>query len=174
MLCELCNKHEATVHLTEIIKDIKSEVHLCDICTRDMGLNAKMSTFSLSVTEMMSLINSNSPIEQNEVFCHACGTSFSKYSRSGMLGCVECYISFSESLKGIIIGYHGSIRHIGKMPHHAVSINKSEKKDLTAGGFSIDSLKLHLEKLLDDENYEEAALIRDRIKKIHAGGVQGK
>jgi hypothetical protein len=45
-------RNEATVHLTEIIKNVKSEVHLCEACARGIGLNSKLSNFSLTVPDM--------------------------------------------------------------------------------------------------------------------------
>jgi len=30
MLCNICNKNQATVHLTEIVDNQMTELHLCD------------------------------------------------------------------------------------------------------------------------------------------------
>ena len=37
MLCNICHKNEATVHLTEIIDNQITELHLCEECARQKG-----------------------------------------------------------------------------------------------------------------------------------------
>ena len=34
MVCDVCGKKQATVHLTEIVDDSMSELHLCEECAR--------------------------------------------------------------------------------------------------------------------------------------------
>ena len=38
MLCQNCNKNEATVKYTEIINGEKREVMLCEECSRELGI----------------------------------------------------------------------------------------------------------------------------------------
>ena len=38
MLCQNCNKNEATVRYTEIINGEKREVMLCEECSRELGI----------------------------------------------------------------------------------------------------------------------------------------
>ena len=99
MECERCKKNEATIHLTEIIKDIKSEVHLCEACAREVGLNAKLSNFSLSMPEMLSFLDlTEIDSTAEDFYCKVCGYSYLEYNKTGKLGCPDCYISFKESL----------------------------------------------------------------------------
>ena len=57
MFCERCKQREATVHLTEIIRNEKTEIHLCDSCARDMGLSSHGGGFSLTVSDMLSFLD---------------------------------------------------------------------------------------------------------------------
>ena len=41
ILCQICKKNVATVQLTEIIKDKKREMHLCEQCAHRKGLPVK-------------------------------------------------------------------------------------------------------------------------------------
>ena len=34
MICDICGKKKATVHLTEIVDEQMSEMHLCEECAR--------------------------------------------------------------------------------------------------------------------------------------------
>ena len=41
MLCECCNKHEATIHEVVITSDKrKVERHLCEVCAREQGVSS--------------------------------------------------------------------------------------------------------------------------------------
>jgi protein arginine kinase activator len=170
MLCERCKNIEATIHLTEIIKDVKSEVHLCESCAREIGLNSKLSNFSLSIPEMLSFLDVS---EVDEVtagsVCKSCGLSFMDYSKENKLGCPDCYVHLEDSLKSVIAGYHGAIRHVGKQPSglagvaagtYARTVRTLPPKQ------SLDELKKQLNRAVYEERYEEAARLRDRINEL--------
>jgi len=97
MFCERCKKNEATIHLSEVVKNIKSEVHLCEQCARDVGLNTKISNFTLSLPEMLTFLNVDETSDSREHRrCHSCGSSFMDYRKNGKLGCPDCYNFLSE------------------------------------------------------------------------------
>lgn len=166
MMCERCRDVEATIHLTEIIKDVKSEIHLCESCARDIGLNAKLSNFSLSVPEMLSFLDINE-LEDDaaQAVCRTCGLTFLDYSRDGKLGCSDCYLYLKESLRTIIAGYHGTARHLGK---HPLSLEEIPVRSIETipdvPRETIDTLKARLQQAVIEERYEEAAVLRDRIR----------
>jgi protein arginine kinase activator len=169
MICERCKLAEATIHLTEIIKDVKSEVHLCENCARDIGLNSKLSNFSLSIPEMLSFLDVNEIDEYvYGSVCKSCGLTFVDYRREGKLGCADCYQYLEDSLNSIITGYHGATTHTGKHPnnpadpvvdHYGGMARISAKK-------SIAELKGLLKQAVVDERYEEAAVLRDKITEL--------
>ena len=168
MQCERCKSFEATIHLTEIIKDVKSEVHLCESCARGIGLNSRLSNFSLSIPELLSFLDLNEVEDSTDGgTCRSCGMTFMNFSREGKLGCPECYTYLIDSLKSVILGFHGATRHIGKHPNstragdrdaYAASVQAIGDKK------SLDELKRQLNKAVEDERYEEAAVIRDKIR----------
>ena len=173
MFCERCKNNEATIHLTEIIKDVKSEVHLCEGCARDIGLNSKLSNFSLSVPEMLSFLD----ITEVDEFvagtaCKNCGITYMDFSRDGKLGCPDCYRHLGDSLKSVIVGFHGSMKHVGKhpgnLPAHEDGTASLAVQTLHARK-SLDEIKKQLNKAVLEERYEEAAVLRDRINEIETG-----
>ena len=165
MLCERCKKEEATIHLTEIIKDIRSEVNLCESCAREVGLNSKLSKFSLSLPDMFSFLEANEltehEITSEQSTCKICGTSFSKYARYGKLGCSDCYKYLEDSMSKIIKGYHGDKKHAGKMPVKVPAGNAEIVPNPEIVAFDLSE---RLQKAVAEERYEEAALLRDEIK----------
>ena len=38
MMCDICAKKKATVHLTEIVDEQMSEMHLCEECAREKSV----------------------------------------------------------------------------------------------------------------------------------------
>jgi protein arginine kinase activator len=170
MFCERCKNIEATIHLTEIIKDVKSEVHLCENCAREIGLNSKLSNFSLSIPEMLSFL------DVNEVdgyatgsVCKSCGVSFMDYSRENKLGCPDCYQYLGESLASIIAGYHGATRHTGKHPNNPTGIAAetfTKAARVVNMRKSVEELKGMLSRAVFEERYEEAAALRDKIREM--------
>ena len=87
MICERCKKNEASIHLSEIIKDMKSEIHLCEACANEVGLNAKISNFSLSIPDMLTVLNADEITAHNDdKFCTNCGSEVAE----GMAFCTSC------------------------------------------------------------------------------------
>jgi protein arginine kinase activator len=167
MFCERCKNIEATIHLTEIIKDMKSEVHLCENCAREIGLNSKLSNFSLSIPEMLSFLDIHDVDEYVEgSVCRTCGLSFVDYKREGKLGCPDCYQYLGDSLKSVIAGYHGSEKHTGKHPSNPAGASPEafNRAARVYARKSLDELKVMLNRAVFEERYEEAAMLRDKIR----------
>ncbi|OHD70188.1 MAG: hypothetical protein A2W19_05215 [Spirochaetes bacterium RBG_16_49_21] len=168
MQCERCKNIEATIHLTEIIKDVKSEVHLCESCARDIGLNSKLSNFSLSIPEMLSFLDIDEVDDyESGTVCKSCGFTFADYTREGKLGCPDCYRYLGDQLKSVILGFHGATKHVGKYPNTMTVKNPGlSAKAVQAVNVkkTIEELKIELEKAIIGERYEEAAVLRDTIR----------
>jgi protein arginine kinase activator len=170
MLCERCKNIEATIHLTEIIKDVKSEVHLCESCAREIGLNSKLSNFSLSIPEMLSFLDVSEVDEYPAgSVCKSCGVSFMDYSKENKLGCPDCYSYLEDSLKSVIAGYHGAVRHVGKQPSGLTAVAAGtvpRPVRAVAAKKTVEELKKQLDRAVYEERYEEAAILRDRINEM--------
>ena len=75
------------------------------------------------------------------------------------MGCAQCYKTFNSELLPYLKRIHGSIKHSGKIPNRAPLIVKP-KED------SIESLRALLNSLVSEEKYEQAAVVRDKIRKL--------
>lgn len=170
MFCDRCKKNEATIHLSEVIKDMKSEVHLCENCSREVGLNTKISNFSISLPEMLTFLNVDEVADyKNGRCCPLCGSDFLYYKKDGRLGCPECYNNLADFLEPVLAGYYGDKRHMGKFPIHNDGTDFSKKAVIKNNNTSsgIADLQARLELAVSEERYEEAAVLRDRIKEIN-------
>jgi protein arginine kinase activator len=90
--------------------------------------------------------------------CSRCGMTFNKFKTGGRLGCDVCYISFAKEVEALLKNVQGSTRHEGKYPRRmgAGILNKRQVSELRA----------QLKKSVEDENYEEAARLRDEIRTL--------
>lgn len=163
MICERCGEREAAVHLTRIINGEKEEMHLCEKCAR------KTSKFNfddnLGFQSLLSGIlnqnfsSQNSPKLNNgqsqNLFCKNCGLSYQEFAEKGFFGCHECYQTFADKLNPLLKRIHGNTQHSGKQPESF--LQKSEME------FEIDELKEKMKQAVDEENFEKAAEIRDKI-----------
>ncbi len=159
MLCDICNKNQATVHLTEIIDDQMNELHLCEECARQKSAQME-SQFGLS--ELLGgMVEFEKPtkekIHEAEIFkCPDCGLTYADFKKIGRLGCSGCYVTFKKFLGPLLKRIHGSSYHAGKS---AFKVAKTPKKKM-----DLQDLRLALQKAIEAEAFEEAAKIRDKIR----------
>ena len=52
MLCEKCNKNQATFHYAEVINGVRSEHHLCSECAANTDVSFYSSIFAVSYTHL--------------------------------------------------------------------------------------------------------------------------
>ncbi|RJO65250.1 MAG: hypothetical protein C4540_02025 [Candidatus Omnitrophota bacterium] len=157
MLCDVCGKNPATVHLTEIIDDQMTELHLCEECAKQKSMQMEQQ-FGLADL-LAGLAEFEKPIEEKETLllkCPNCKLTYKDFKKIGRLGCSECYEAFRKYLSPLLKRIHGSTAHAGKMP---VKIAKTAKKRL-----DLQELRVKLQKAIEAEQFEEAAKIRDQIK----------
>lgn len=164
MKCQNCNTREANVHVTKIMNGVKSEVHLCEECAKqkqEFGFsNAVGIGFPISFQNIMDGIYEvmGAPHQSvaKEAACQVCGMTFEDFRRTGRVGCGECYTTFSNNMLPLIKRVHGNFQHTGKIPKRTGGVIKVRK--------NVERLKDELKQLVENEEYEKAAMIRDQIK----------
>jgi len=158
MQCDICNKKKATVHLTEIIDDQMSEMHLCEECARKKSVQMEQQ-FGLAdlLAGLADFGKSTKEESQESVKCANCGMSYDEFRKFGRLGCSQCYESFKMHLGTLLKKVHGSNHHLGKTP---TKIPQSEKKIIE----DLQELKIQLAQAIQVEDFEKAAKIRDNIR----------
>jgi len=165
MLCNICGKNPATVHLTEIIDSQMNELHLCEDCAREKSTQMEQQ-FGLSDL-LAGLAEFEKPAKETEtvtVKCPTCGLSYSDFKKIGRLGCGECYSAFRKYLGPLLKRIHGSNQHVGKCPFKSVKTSKKRADS--------QELRTRLQKAVEMEAFEEAARIRDQIKELEKKSAQ--
>jgi|YelNatPaOPRAMG01_1025707.scaffolds.fasta_scaffold04720_9 protein arginine kinase activator len=164
MLCDICKKREANIFITQIINSEKKTLYICDICASKLGIKGILKELNIPFDEnilkkFLELMPGMIEEEKKEKSCSICGLKFKDFEKSGFLGCPNCYKTFKEELRPILLNLHGNVKHIGK--------KKGEKFTLeTFFESELKRLKRELEYAIEEERYEDAAKIRDKINEL--------
>jgi protein arginine kinase activator len=161
MLCCICKEKEATVHLTQIAGDKMQKVDLCEECAKTKGVNDPQG---FSLADLLLGLGASQEIEQSaggvELKCVRCGFTQADFKKAGRLGCPECYKTFADGLDSLLKSMHKGTHHVGKVPE---SLRQS--RDLSD---RLKALQKKLTQAVEDENFEQAAQLRDEIKQMTA------
>jgi len=163
MQCEICKKNEATIHLTEIVDGVRSEIHLCEQCAREQGIAVQSQ---MPINELLSGLLASQPSEEemaymseNQKACPHCGFTLDEFRKNALLGCPHDYEVFEDALENLIKkAQNGHTQHCGKIPANTPGESKKKMK--------IRNLQKRLESVVQQEKYEQAAKLRDEIEQL--------
>lgn len=174
MLCENCGENEANVRYTQIINGVKKEMALCEKCSKELGIGEMDFSMPINLSSFLGEFFGNTEnvslpgfTTTKELFCDECGMTYDEFTNTGKFGCANCYDAFSQRIDPILKNLHGANRHVGRKG----KITKPElkKMDMVKEDkqvSEVDRLKEDLRKAIGEERYEDAARIRDEIKKL--------
>ena len=152
MKCSNCGKNNANITYKQNINGEIINLNLCESCAHKLGIfNSFDDIFSPMILDLDYIL-------PEEIKCPKCGYTFSKYKATGLFGCDECYNTFKKEIDSILPKIQGKNRHVEKISKK--STMKDEK--LT----ELDKLKEELQQLIKEEKFEDAAVIRDKIKAL--------
>ena len=159
MLCDNCKKRQATVRYEENINGEKNKVNLCTLCSQKLGIlnNSFMDNMLFSLFDEPLGIGYEKLKEEK---CPKCGYIFSDYVNTGLLGCEQCYSTFTSKLEPVLHKLHGKSNHV------KLNSNTNAEKPKN----KLEELQIELQKSIEKEEYERAAKIRDEIKKLRERG----
>lgn len=170
MWCERCKQRPATVHVTKVINNHKTESHLCAVCAQQSGIDSGKELGFLFEPNfsfhhlLAGLLENEFGLQKGGLTayqgttekCPTCGLTFSDFRKLGLLGCADCYRVFGEFLEPLLRRVHGNITHTGKVPKRTGGKVRIKKE--------IEALRRELQDAIRREAYEEAAKLRDEIR----------
>lgn len=155
MLCQYCKEREATIHMTQSVNGVISKVDMCAQCANKQNLNF-MDNFGFSNLFSEFFSHKASIQDAFDMICPSCNGSFQRFRENKLVGCEDCYTTFSEQMEPIVLDVQGSTIHEGKIPSHA-----DEK---VREAHELKQMKKELDDAVAREDYEKAAELRDRMK----------
>ncbi len=155
MKCQRCPK-QATLHITEVLgEDRYEEVHLCEECAKKYLYEPTLKKNSKTADLLAEPEEAGSAGDKQ---CEVCGIKFVEFRNHGRLGCPHDYDAFKDDVLPLLESVHGDIRHTGKVPRRLPRAK--------AGQVELSQLRRKLQQFVNEENYEEAARTRDRIREL--------
>lgn len=166
MKCQKCKVKNATTQVKRVVNGEYEEYMLCADCAHEMGFD---NIFDSSMPDMFgglikSLFGTALPARSQASRCPVCGSTAGDISNTGKVGCAECYRVFFSELMPYIKRIHGNTTHCGKSPEGPAIAEKSVAEDARVS--EVVSLKEELDKAVQEQNFEYAAQLRDRIKEL--------
>ncbi len=161
MLCDNCHKRPATVHIKKLVNGRETNYNLCQVCASELMPDSATlfnsdSDFIHNFSDMLAGFSNfgQKEIKKDKRSCPKCGSTYKNFQNSGRLGCDKCYETFEDELSTLLRRLQGSIQHAGKTPGGMKKIGE------------IEELKKELQNCVRKEEYERAAVIRDKIKEL--------
>lgn len=177
MKCQNCNEREANIEYTQIINGQKMKLILCDKCAKELNIGIGFN-FGLDniFSSFFSEANNNEKLENfNILKCPTCMLTYDNFVNNGRFGCSDCYTTFDSKLDEIFKRIHGGNRHLGKriqlnrgINEEVINSNEKQKES------EIDKLKEELQAYIENEEYEKAAITRDKIRSLEKNNKNDK
>lgn len=162
MKCEVCKKNSAKIHITQIKDNKKYTIHICHDCSHEIGVSGPAINTSFSIEQFLSgeaVSSAESKTEQHvQQVCPSCGLSFNAFKEGGRLGCAFCYDTFINELRPLLQKIHKEVRYQGKIPGQG-DLQLTLKRHIS-------DLRLQLKEAVNQEQYETAADLRDKIRRM--------
>ncbi|MAF66301.1 MAG: hypothetical protein CMJ84_11675 [Planctomycetes bacterium] len=172
MICQHCHKNAASVHVTEVLDPTPSEQdgeeeqqpqvierHLCELCAQTADLpHAPVQAQKKTMADIWKLLQVSAQQSKQvpEVTCVECGMTLSEFRQKGRLGCPADYELFAPHVGELLERVHGSREHVGRLP----GLSEEELDRLR----KLEQLRMELESAVREEDYENAARLRDEIR----------
>lgn len=183
MLCDICKKREATVHLTEVVNEEVTELHICEKCAKQKSAQMQQH---FGIADLLSGL-ADFPHElvpkqkRISIKCPSCGMSYNDFRKLGRFGCADCYEAFKRALYPLFKKIHGvSYRAENEPQKPALSKKPQTPENMPAVGSakaeteSLEELRAMLAEAVKREEFEKAAVLRDKIKAIASQKRKGE
>ncbi len=155
MICDVCNDKHATVYFTQIIDGQMQKVNLCEGCAAEKGVT---DPTGFALADLLLGVGSDAKLGggEGERVCPSCGFGQAEFKKTGRFGCSDCYTTFNDGLDSLVKAMHRGSEHVGKVPTRYRATKHFTDR--------IAELKRRLKIAINDENFEEAARLRDEVK----------
>jgi protein arginine kinase activator len=161
MSCDQCREREAVIHLTQIVNDQVTTLHLCERCAAEKGVESPGAVAKTPLGSFLAAMGKEAggetPAPRTADSCSRCGGSLQDFRESGRLGCPECWRAFESPLRDLLRRLHGSTHHVGERYADHQETTPEPKIEVA-------SLREQLKAAVESENFELAAELRDRLR----------
>ncbi len=192
MLCQKCGQRPATVFFSQTVGNETTQAHLCEECAREQGpsfgvwsaLNFHpLAALTGLIHQMLPWGNPDTPAggvdsggpafpnPDTQLQCPHCGYQLSTFRLNGRLGCTRCYEAFAPVMENLITSIHGHARHLEEFAVESQApdlLEVAASSDHNQPGDPIVRMRNDMKLAIKKEKFEEAARLRDEIKKLES------
>lgn len=176
MNCDVCQTEKATIFFSQMVEGKLQKVNLCKSCADEKGVT---DPTGYELANMLAGMGNETVAEKpvpdtDELTCDGCGFTQTDFKKTGRFGCAKCYYVFDEGLDSLLEAMHKHTQHVGKVPSTFPHLPKAEPVETPTAIMEaspldrLSELKESLSKSVEDEDYEEAARIRDEIAQLES------
>ncbi len=170
MFCDECQKNIANVFITQVENNRVLKRRLCEDCARQFMTPS-------TLFELLAMLPGTGAVEigpdgfqiedlkGDVAVCDECGTTLADLKETGRMGCPHCYEAFREALAGTLQEFQYGELHVGKIPNRCSASVQMRRR--------LADLRNRLRELVEREDFEVAAEVRDEIRSLEtqlAGG----
>ena len=161
MICQICGKHNAAMLVRQIIDGKTKELYLCKTCAKKHHIYSDDREMSLSLKAIFDgllpqLVDKNESDENaRPVVCPDCGMPLSRVKEKKILGCSRCFFYFRDTVLKLMREISEEVFYAGNLPQQPETFSDS--------AVSLQHLEAELKKAVENEEYELAAYLRDKI-----------
>src|SRR5688500_7247596 len=164
--CTACQKAIATIVIMDLTNgSVTGSQHVCQACAEQLGVGVpKAQKFSAEMLEdLLGGIKSARKQARSTEACPGCGLTPTEFRAKGRLGCPRCYETFRTELVPLLQRIHEAASHTGRLPALEAS------PPPVADERSLTDVRRKLEDAVRGERYEEAARLRDELRRLERG-----
>lgn len=164
--CTACQKAIATVFVMDLSEGaVTGSQHVCAACAEQLGIaSGKPPKFSAEILEdLLGGLKGQRSRPRRAEACPGCGMTPEEFRQKGRLGCPRCYEAFRTELMPLLQRIHEAQTHRGRLP--ATTAEAPPARDASA----LTDLRKRLEDAVRGEHYEEAARLRDELRRAERG-----
>src|SRR3954469_2677742 len=159
MICDDCRERDAVVQYTAVKDDNVVQLHLCEQCAAERGVETTVNTLPKHPLAAFLPQVQQQPLTApaDGTRCTFCGTSMADFRATGRWGCARCYSNFEAGIRELLRRVQGNHRHVGRA--YRAPMSESLERAAVLG-----ELKDRLRRAIENEQFEMAADLRDRIR----------
>ncbi len=162
--CQACHEREAAVHLTQIVGDQVTTLHLCGKCAAERGVETEAEVAQTPLGAFLAAMGKGgapmAAAAATSEACPECGATLQDFRASGRVGCPTCWTAFERPLRDLLRRLQGATRHTGE--RYADPTAPTDPDEVVARERA--SLRERLRVAIDMEQFELAAELRDRLR----------
>jgi len=158
VLCDICGEREAVIKIERSWGRRTDELMLCESCAAELGVDTASRMPTPTVEELVSGAFSSDSETDDDARCDNCGRLYGEIRRTGEVGCSQCYAMFERRIRSILERRPAPAQHTGKYPERLLVYKR----------FFVDRerLRRRLEAAVSEEDYEQAARLRDELAEV--------